>query len=789
MIKIKSTYKISTTILFIFSFLVGIVVVSILLLQYNSSKDLAYKAVQQNIQFISDKTMHEINSLNLTSNNVLTILELSEKINTFPNKYDNHIMLQKFTTAISNQNYIYAMYIGYENGNFYEVINLSIDPLLKKKYKSNNGELWLSLKIFNTETGRVRVEEYLDKDLNIKRTIKKRAIYNPTIRPWYNKSITSTQMTKTAPYLFSNLGSMGITYSKKVQNSQNVLGIDISLNTFSNFLQKQEIYKGTKLYIFDSETNKIIASNDSKEKETELFQNQINSLIKNKNTDITIDGIDYFLSLNQLQLKDTQDEYLITLIPKKEIMKPYNEKILFAFYLNIILMIVILPLIWFSSKIIINPIKNLEIENIKIKNRQYDKIKLVETPIKEINELSNSIYQMAGSIREYEEAQIKLMDSFIELIASAIDKKSEYTGGHGQRVPEITMMIANQASESKDGIFKDFTLKNEEEIRELKIAALLHDCGKITTPEYVVDKATKLETIYNRIHEIRTRFEIVHRDLEIAYYKKIQNGKDQKSTESWMKTEQQKLQENFTLIANANIGSEFMKEEDVIKIIEISKYSWERNFDNTLGLSKDERKRLTQEDNSKIENLLCDKQSHIIKRTSYFQYEYEKDGFKGTVPNDLYNLGEIYNLTIRKGTLTKEERFKINEHIIMTIKMLEQLPFPKHLQKVPEYAGGHHETLIGTGYPKQLTKDQMSIPARIMAIADIFEALTASDRPYKETKKLSEALKILSFMVKDQHIDKDLFELFLTTGIYKTYANQYLHPEQIDNIDINDYIS
>jgi HD-GYP domain-containing protein (c-di-GMP phosphodiesterase class II) len=164
-------------------------------------------------------------------------------------------------------------------------------------------------------------------------------------------------------------------------------------------------------------------------------------------------------------------------------------------------------------------------------------------------------------------------------------------------------------------------------------------------------------------------------------------------------------------------------------------------------------------------------------------------GFKVKVPEHLYNYGEIYNLSIGRGTLTEEERFKIIEHVIQTIIMLEQLPLPKELQRVPEYAGSHHETLIGTGYPRKWDKSQLSVPSRIMAIADIFEALTASDRPYKKAKKLSEAVKILFFFKKDGHIDPDLFDLFLTSGVYKRYAEKYLLPEQIDEVDVSRYVS
>ncbi|MDP2706091.1 MAG: HD domain-containing phosphohydrolase, partial [Burkholderiales bacterium] len=161
-----------------------------------------------------------------------------------------------------------------------------------------------------------------------------------------------------------------------------------------------------------------------------------------------------------------------------------------------------------------------------------------------------------------------------------------------------------------------------------------------------------------------------------------------------------------------------------------------------------------------------------------------KWGFNMKQPKWEANLGELYNLSIGRGTLTEEDRYKINDHMVQTIIMLGALPFPRHLRRVPEYAGGHHEKMDGTGYPRGLKKEEMSVPARIMAIADIFEALTAADRPYKPPKTLSESIKIMKFMVKDRHIDPDLFRLFLDAGVYKEYAKKYLKPEQIDEVDL-----
>ncbi len=405
---------------------------------------------------------------------------------------------------------------------------------------------------------------------------------------------------------------------------------------------------------------------------------------------------------------------------------------------------------------------------------------------KEYDELQQRLIEVQG----LQEAQKKLLDSFIELIAGAIDAKSKYTGGHCNRVPILANMLGKAASESGEGIFEDFQL-SERDAHELNIAAWLHDCGKVVTPEYVVDKATKLETIYNRIHEIRNRFEIIHRDLTIESLQRIIAGEEKASVEQWLAEEHAKLQEEFAFIAKANVGGEFMRDEDQQRVRDIGKREWTRYFDDRLGLSSEELRLIGDEaaETPARETLLADKPRHIIPREHFDYDEYERMGFKMPVPDALYNRGEIFNLTIAKGTLTYEERFKINEHMVMTIKMLEQLPFPDHLKNVPLYAGAHHETMIGTGYPRQLTKDDMPIPSRIMAIADVFEALTAADRPYKDAKTLSMSIKIMSFMVKDQHLDRDIFELFLKSGVYKQYAEAYLKPEQIDEVDIDQYLS
>ena len=331
-----------------------------------------------------------------------------------------------------------------------------------------------------------------------------------------------------------------------------------------------------------------------------------------------------------------------------------------------------------------------------------------------------------------------LFESFIKLIADAIDEKSPYTGGHCQRVPELTMMLAKAAIDTKSGPLQHFSM-TENEIYELNIAAWLHDCGKVTTPESVMDKATKLETIFDRIHLVDHRFELLKTQRENVYLHKaiqaIQKGNpaNTKQLTHDIKVIKKQLDDDKNFIRKVNFGTEFMKPEDIQRVKDIAKYE----YMNDSGQSV---KFLTE--------------------------------------------NEVYNLTIERGTLTPEERMVINNHIVVTINMLEALPYPKDLRRVPEYAGGHHERMDGKGYPKGLTREQMSIPARMMGVADIFEALTSKDRPYKKAKTLSETLTILGKMRLDNHIDPDIFDLFIREKIYLRYAEKFLESEQIDDIDV-----
>lgn len=358
----------------------------------------------------------------------------------------------------------------------------------------------------------------------------------------------------------------------------------------------------------------------------------------------------------------------------------------------------------------------------------------------ELEKLISSLTSMAAvalTNKQLIDDMEKLFQSITRLIAKAIDEKSPYTGGHCNRVPELTMMMAEGVCNTQIGPMASFTM-TDADLYELSVAGWLHDCGKIATPEYVMDKSTKLETIFDRIALVDCRIELAKQALTNQYQAKIikqlKAGETITEIEGELSNELVILDDHLVFLRKANIGGEFMAAADQQRV---------RDIANSY-------------------------QVHI-----------------GGVKQNLLSEQEVYNLSIAKGTLTPEEREIINRHMIITIDMLESLPFPKHLKRVPEFAGGHHEKMDGTGYPKKLKRDEMSVPARMMAIADIFEALTAGDRPYKKAKKLSECLKIMGFMKLDNHIDPDLFDAFIDEKVYLKYAKAYLQEDQMDEIDLN----
>jgi len=780
--------SIKNNILAIFLSLIGLVALSLLFSQYYFSKELALKSTHKKFNIISNNISEHLRDEGQATRNILDAKSKHKDILS-PISFDPfHPALESLIQVLQVKNDLHAIYVGHPDGHFFEVVNLYNRLELLESMNAPQGSYWAVLTIIDNTSQTVFLNEKLE--LLSKKVAT--STFHLLQRPWYQQALKSNTIIATFPYKFSDFKQMGITYAKELDTKGVVVAIDYTMKQLNAILALQKFDDKSEVFIIDNRGKKFASSSFvDEEKSTEL-----DTTLQNAFNDKKIEEIFYYQKKDDsyfamLGFLVSEDTYLGIKLDADKLLKPYRENIQYSMYIALILLFLSLPIILMSTNLIVKPIESLIIENEKIKHRDFSKVKEIETNIIEFKDLSHSLLTMSESIQAYQKSQEEMLDSIIKLIAEAIDAKSPYTGGHCERVPEIAQLLLDEANSSNEDVFKTFSLTSKDALREFEIGAWLHDCGKVTTPEYVVDKSTKLETIYNRIHEVRMRFEVLWRDAQIEYMYTQLEGEDKQTSLEALHVKQNQLLEDYNFIASVNIGGEFMDEAKQERVQKIASKEWQRHFDDRVGLGEIESLRYKDEAIEELpttEKLLDDKSFHIVERENFDYEGYTDEGFKEEVPTHLYNYGEVYNLCIAKGTLSKEERYKINEHVIMSIKMLEKIPFPSQLKNIPEYAGTHHETLIGTGYPRKLTKDELSIPARIMAIADIFEALTASDRPYKKAKTLSASIKIMSFMVKDQHIDADLFKLFLSSGVYKIYAEKYLKSEQIDEVDVESYI-
>ncbi|WP_368648523.1 HD domain-containing phosphohydrolase [Castellaniella ginsengisoli] len=401
---------------------------------------------------------------------------------------------------------------------------------------------------------------------------------------------------------------------------------------------------------------------------------------------------------------------------------------------------------------------------------------------------------VAIETRRLIEAQRLLLESVTHILADAIDAKSPYTGGHCERVPKLAILLADRMQTETAGPYADFHL-DEGEREAFRLAAWLHDCGKVTSPEHIMDKATKLELLYNRIHEIRMRFEVLWRDAEIDCLLARLRGEDPRAAETRRDARQARLHEDFRFVAACNIGGESLSDEAVERLQAIGTQTWMRHFDDALGLDEQESARLAGSRSGPpalpaVERLLADQPHHLVPWDEARRPAVERDdprniwGFDMRLPEYRRNMGELHNLAIQRGTLTDEDRFAINDHIVQTYIMLKRLPWPPHLERVPEIAANHHERMDGGGYPRRLRGEQLGTTERIIALVDVFEALTAVDRPYKAPKTLSESLLIMASMCRGGHLDPELFQYFMHSRVWQTYAQAYMVPAQIDTVDI-----
>lgn len=314
-----------------------------------------------------------------------------------------------------------------------------------------------------------------------------------------------------------------------------------------------------------------------------------------------------------------------------------------------------------------------------------------------------------------------LLESFLKSIIYALRRKSSYTANHIHKMVGLSKMIAKAVNDD-DGIYKEKTF-NKNEMKQINFAALMHDVGKLSTPDYILDKATKLDGLYDRIEVVQTRAWAIKKEFEIAFLKETINKDEyEKSIKS--------IDENLSILVKSNTGAEFVPNDILKKIEDISQNPFKCNS----------------------------KEFYLITKE------------------------EVKLLMVQKGTLTQDERNIINDHAQISLDILNKLPFPDKYKDIPSVAGDHHEKINGKGYPQGLKGDEISFESRILAIADIFEALTASDRPYKKANNLSTAMKILFFMAKDDELDRSLVKFFYESGLYMSFAKKSLKPEQIDEV-------
>lgn len=782
-------------------------------LQYNASKKAAVDHMLSSINLLSDHMSESVSHLDNDAKQTVNLL--AELISSDLSSTSIEQKSSLFAQFLKKRPELYSLYIGDIQENFFQLINLDSAKDTRQLMKAQADDRWAAIEISGRGENRLRQTYYYSNTFYLNHQKSESTDFIPTKRPWFEASVQN-HIYKTPPYLFEHLQISGQTYARRIRNTDQVIGLDILLSSLSDQLSmsSSKIINGQEQAFLFNQSGNIIASNTTHNDLDKLPQSQYIqdhlSIDPKKLIDIANnpkakqptliekeDTSRYYAFVTAIGNDILNQQYIAVALPKEKLFQQATKEALRSTLLNALAMIILLPIVWLFSSPIVRPIRHLQLETEKIKQRQFDDVTFTDSYIKEIWQLSNSFVSMTEDIKQHEASQKEFMEALIRLIATAIDDKSAHTGGHCYRVPELGLMISDALEKAKEGPYKDFHFANDNERLEFRVAAWLHDCGKITMPEHIIDKGSKLECIYNRIHEVRMRFEVLWRDAEIEYLRAVHIEKQDPTVAltTWQEN-QTRLQEEFAFVAKANVGSEFMSEKDRERIKTIGAQEWARNFNNRLGLSpaeemmfakQEQNNKLDSDQPSAIETLMSDKPEHIIPRHKEIKFDASL-GIKMTIPEHQYNQGEIYNLTIQRGTLTTEDRFKINEHMISTITMLDSLPFPPELSRVPLYASTHHERMDGKGYPRKLNAEQLSIPDRVLMIADVFEALTAADRPYKKAKPISVAINIMFNMCQEGHLDLQLFRFFLTSGTYLAYAEKFLPESQIDKVDITPYL-
>ena len=773
---------IRTSILANFLFGIALVAATLLALELYFIYQTVGQATEREFARTAERISFEWKLRGRLTRETLSTLALIPGLSHLESESERNAVTAIFADQLQRSPNNYALYIGWSDGTLFEVVDLNSFGGLHRHYNAPPKARWLRIRVWmRSDSKRIRRFEFLDKNLRLLKSREEPTDFRTESRSWFRQALQTDGIVVSRPYQFQFLQRRGVTYSKRI-GTKSVLGVDITIDYVNTLLKSMKFDPTAKLMLFDRDGERLAETDGW---DPAVFQKLLAAAnSSDKIQDFKIDHKGTELMATVTPLGKGRRTWIGITVETRSVMRPYLQRIVISMLVAGLVLFVSYFLIAHLVRRIVTPIHELMDENEKIKERRFNEVRLVETDIIELDQLSHSLYDLAESIQAYQKRQEALLDGFIFLIADAIDAKSPYTGGHCRRVPVIAERLLQELTRSDAASFADFRMEGGEAWEEFRRAAWLHDCGKITTPEYVVDKATKLETIYNRIHEIRTRFEVLWRDEEIRYLRGVLEGGDSEALARKRERAQAELIDDFDFVARVNLGGEFLSEEHRERIHRIARRRWLRHFDKRLGLSEVERERMEGETVAlpAEEFLLADRPEHRIPRLRR-ELPGKEETFTLQPPELLYNRGELHNLCVQRGTLTPEEYYKIQEHVIMTIRMLEELPWPEEMRRIPEYAGNHHERLDGRGYPRSLRAEALSIPSRVMAIADVFEALTASDRPYKRGKTLASSLEIMVSMARGGHLDGEVLALFIRSGLYREYGERYLKEHQLGEVD------
>lgn len=789
----KRTFSIRFTLVRTFIFICLLMMTVAISLQYYFSQSMAQKSALQLYDAKAQMISQQIKQTDQIINHYSTLLSHFNKLTI--NQKLHPDALQLFTNVMKKNHSFNSISLGFENGDLQQLIHLN-KPQNNQVLPSVESAQWVFVSINNLGGKRVRQYFYFDQSFNFLSQHQENTNDNVTNYSWYKNINASTDNTSDI-FISPNTDLHDQTYSTAVPNTKTVLAINVTLHSYSKALHKindnQQNELLNEVYLYNG-TGHLLASNQkssahNKTNElsfipypelSELTQHQFNL---NKLNNLTINNKAYYAYIAKVDDKTETNNYLAILVPKKTLLYPSIKT---SIEISVICLVLLLILSWCFSCPLTNTIKALLSEVKKAKPQDYKHLQPIVNRVTEIKELNCSMVEMSQSIEDYQIQQKEMTELFIKQIAQAIDDKSPYTFGHANCAPELGLMLAKASLHSN---LPAFETANEEMLSEFSSHAWSHHYGKLTSAQQIVSKGTKLEANYNRIHEIRMRFEILWRDAEINYFKQSRSNPEQnKPLKEALIKQQLQLMRDFGFVAKINLGDTEMTEQDILRLHKIGEQTWFRYFDDRLGLSSIEKLNLSSK-KQKLpaqETLLSDKKEHIIKRNNITKVD---SGIKIEVADYLYNFGELYNLSIPQGTLTIEDKFEIDKNIINSISLLKALPTTHKQTTEIKDLSAYHPALKYVTFPSKVDNGYGSITQNILLMTDIFETLTSIKKPQQQVESLSSAIDILHTLAIDKVIDINLFQLFLSSGNYIKYANKFLHETQIDDVVLSKYLN